>query len=150
VNDNQNELKKRFTKNLKHIALIAMPLITLQASLAFLYVPIVFGEQWVEAIPILTLLCLSALPRPLAESASALVLATGKISIDFNWNVIMTTLFVVSVYAASHYSLFTVASVVLTVYALTHPLYLAYAWKRIFNQRENLASSSTSKLKGEH
>lgn len=139
VKNDQNELKRRFTKNLKHIALIALPLITLQASLAFIYVPIVFGEQWVEAVPILTLLCLSALPRPLAESASALVLATGKISIDFNWNVMMTALFVASVYAASQFSLFIVASTVLVIYAITHPLYLAYAWKCIFNERERHA-----------
>lgn len=150
VRHNQKELKKRFTKNLKHIALIAIPLITLQASLAYIYVPIVFGGQWIEAVPILTLLCLSAIPRPLAECASALVLATGKISIDFNWNVIMTLLFVASVYAASQFSLFTVASVVLTIYALTHPLYLAYVWKRVFIARESHILFSVDKLKGEH
>ncbi len=150
VRNDRRELKKRFTKNLKHIALIATPLINLQAGLAFIYVPIVFGEQWIEAVPVLTLLCLSALPRPLAESASALVLATGRISIDFNWNVIMTALFVVSVYTASQFNLFTVASTVLIIYALTHPLYLAYVWKRIFNETENIALPSTSKPIGEN
>jgi len=145
VRNNKSELKQRFTKNLKHIALIATPLITLQASLAFLYVPIIFGEQWAEAVPILTLLCLSALPRPLAESASALVLATGKISIDFNWNTMMTALFVASVYIASQISLFAVAGTILFIYTITHPLYLAYAWKRIFNDPEHSVPTSTKR-----
>jgi len=132
VKDTTTALKQRFTHNLKQISLIAVPLISLQAGLAFIYVPIVFGEQWVDAIPLLTMLCLSALPRPLAESASALAVAAGRIDIDFKWNLIFTLLFVITVSFASTISLAAVAGTVLAIYLISHPIYLAVVWQTIF------------------
>ena len=134
VKGNIEALKLRFTRNLKQIALIAVPLISLQAGLAFIYVPIVFGEQWLSAIPILTLLCLSALPRPLAESASALALATGRIELDFKWNIVFTMIFVVAVGLAATFSLTAIASVIVIIYILSHPIYLAVVWRAVFLQ----------------
>lgn len=132
VKDNAAALKQRFTRNLKHIGLIAVPLISLQAGLAFIYVPIVFGEQWINAIPLLTMLCLSALPRPLAESASALALAAGRIDLDFKWNCVFTLLFVVTVGGASTISVEAVAAIVLAIYFVSHPIYLAVVWRAVF------------------
>ncbi len=140
VKDNAIELKARFVGNLKKIALIAVPLISLQAGLAFIYVPIVFGDQWLNAVPILTLLCLSALPRPLAESASALTLATDRIDLDFKWNMVFTVIFIVSVSIAVNISLTAVASTILIIYAVSHPLYLAYVWRKVFGDDALLVS----------
>jgi len=137
VKNNATELKARFIRNLKQIALIALPLISLQAGLAFIYVPIVFGAQWVNAIPILTLLCLSALPRPLAESASALTLATGRIDIDFKWNCLFTATFIVSVSIAANISLYAVAGTIFVIYVVSHPLYLAAVWHQVFGLSSN-------------
>ena len=137
VKDDAMALKARFTRNLKQIALIAIPLISMQAGLAFIYVPIVFGEQWVNAIPILTLLCLSALPRPLAESASALAQAAGRIDIDFKWNIIFTFIFVIAVGYAATISLVAVTVTILAIYLISHPMYLLVVWRAIFDKRRN-------------
>lgn len=146
VKDDAIELKKRFTRNLKQIAMIAVPLIGLQAGLAFIYVPIVFGPQWETAIPILTLLCLSALPRPLAESASALTLATGRINIDFIWNVVFTIVFIITVSVTANISLNALAVSILLIYAISHPIYLLWVWKSVFNATtaHRLTGNSTS------
>jgi len=132
VNNDQCALKLRFKKNLKQIVFIVLPLLIAQASLAFCYVPIAFGQQWVHAIPVLAILCLSAIPRPLAESASALLLATGRITMDFVWNVVFTILFVVTVWFAAQHSLLVVATSILIIYSLTHPVYLMLAWRKVF------------------
>ena len=137
VKNNLSELKQRFTHNLKRIALIAVPLISLQAGLAFLYVPIIFGEQWRAAVPVLTLLCLSALPRPLAESASALALATDRIKLDFKWNLIFTIIFTITIGIMAHISLTAIAISIFIIYIISHPIYLMMVWKRTFNT-ENL------------
>jgi len=148
VKDNVVVLKQRFTRNLKQIGLIAVPLISLQAGLAFIYVPIVFGEQWISAVPILTILCLSALVRPLAESASALTLATDQIQTDFKWNVIFTLLFIVTVGIAANVSLIAVAGSILLIYTITHPIYLLIVWRRTFpthaNEKINVTSKGTA------
>lgn len=137
VKDDLVELKARFLRNLKQIALITIPLISLQAGLAFWYVPWVFGEQWVAAIPVLTMLCLSALPRPLAEGASALALATGRIKIDFKWNVWFTVLFIISVALAATVSVTMVAFAILIIYLISHPLYLLYVFHVLFKNKKN-------------
>ncbi|MGF1673866.1 MAG: lipopolysaccharide biosynthesis protein, partial [Rivularia sp. (in: cyanobacteria)] len=79
--------------SLRTITLIIVPFVLFQASLAPIYVPVVFGKQWIPAIPILILICLSAIPRPFADAASQLLVAVGKPHLDLRWNVIFTSLF---------------------------------------------------------
>ncbi|NJN09067.1 MAG: lipopolysaccharide biosynthesis protein [Richelia sp. RM2_1_2] len=87
------EFQHRYFHSLRTIALIIVPFVLFQASLAPIYVPIVFGQQWISAIPILILICLSAIPRPFADAASQLLVAVGKPHLDLRWNVIFTSLF---------------------------------------------------------
>ena len=56
------ELQARFVKSLKLLCLIVTPTIIVQAFLVPFYVPLVFGPSWVGSVPIVVLICLSALP----------------------------------------------------------------------------------------
>lgn len=76
------EFKNRYFGSLKTISLIIIPWVFLQSSLAHLYVPVIFGQKWVVAIPILILICLSAIPRPFADAASQMLVAIGKPNLD--------------------------------------------------------------------
>jgi PST family polysaccharide transporter len=80
------QLQTRFFSGFKTIALVVVPLVLLQSSLAPFYVPIVFGQKWLAAIPILVLICLSALPRPFAIAASLLLQAVDKTHINLYWD----------------------------------------------------------------
>ncbi|AFY56612.1 membrane protein involved in the export of O-antigen and teichoic acid [Rivularia sp. PCC 7116] len=88
-----SEFKHRYLHSIRTIAMIIVPFVLLQSSLAPIYVPIVFGEKWIPAIPILIIVCLSAIPRPFANAASQLLIAIGKPHLDLWWNVIFTSLF---------------------------------------------------------
>ncbi|MEM7712127.1 MAG: lipopolysaccharide biosynthesis protein [Cyanobacteria bacterium P01_A01_bin.68] len=88
-----SEFKHRYLHSIRTIALIIVPFVLLQSSLSPIYVPIVFGKQWIPAIPILIIICLSAIPRPFANAASQLLIAIGKPHLDLQWNVIFTSLF---------------------------------------------------------
>jgi O-antigen/teichoic acid export membrane protein len=94
VRDNLGEMRQRYFKSLKTIALIIVPMVVLQSSLAQFYVPIVFSSKWLPAIPMLVMICLSAIPRPFAEAASMLLQSVGKGRLDLYWNAIFTTLFI--------------------------------------------------------
>ena len=85
--DNLSQFRSRYFSSLKTIALVIVPMVLLQSSLAPIYLPIVFGDKWINAIPVLMLICLSAIPRPFADSASQLLLAVDKPEIDLIWNV---------------------------------------------------------------
>lgn len=144
VKHDLSKLKSRFNRNLKQIAFIAVPLISLQAGLAFIYVPIVFGEQWSVAILTLTLLCLSALPRPLAESASALTLATGRIDTDFKWNVLFTIVFLITVSITANIGINATAVGILLIYVISHPLYLLWVYKHTFDNKSMNTNQATN------
>lgn len=123
-------LRARFARNLTQIACLVVPLLLLQAGLAFWYVPLVFGTQWTHAVPVIAILCLSAIPRAFGESASALMLAAGRINHDFVWNTLLTLLFVLVVAFAAMVDLMAVAIGILVLYLVTNPAYLVYSWRR--------------------
>ena len=131
---NKEALKLRFMSNLKRVSFIISPLILLQTALAPWYVPIVFGPQWNDAIPVLMLLCFSAVLRPLAESGSALALARDHIHLDFRWNILFTVTFVVVVVFAAQDSLITVAACIAALYTVTQPLYCRFVYLRVFKK----------------
>ncbi|MBW4452189.1 MAG: lipopolysaccharide biosynthesis protein [Nostoc indistinguendum CM1-VF10] len=117
------QLKNRYFSSLKTIVLIVLPLVFLQSSLAPFYVPIVFGQKWVPAIPVLILICLSALPRPFAEAASMLLNSVDKSHINLYWNLIFTVIFTISLLVAVKWGIIGVAVAVLITHVLALPIF---------------------------
>lgn len=143
LKSNTQKLKARFLYNLKRVSTFVSPLILLQTLLAPWYVPIVFGNQWNDAIPVLMLLCFSAVLRPMSECASALALVREHIQLDFRWNIIFTLIFVVVAVIGAQFSLVAVAFGIAALYTITQPLYCRFVYQRVFKQpAENLVMRS--------
>ena len=121
------KFKQRYFGSLKKIAFVIIPLVFLQVSLAPLYVPIVFGQKWVVAIPVLILICLSALPRPFADAASQLLVASDKPHLVLRWDVLFTTLFIGALTIGVQWQAVGVASAVLIVHLISMPLFTLWA-----------------------
>lgn len=123
------KFKQRYFSTLKKIAFVIIPLVFLQVSLAPFYVPIVFGQKWVVAIPVLSLVCLSALPRPFADAASQLLVASGKPHLVLRWDVLFTILFTGALVIAVRWQgqAVGVASAVLIVHLISLPLFTLWA-----------------------
>jgi O-antigen/teichoic acid export membrane protein len=128
------ELHQSYYNALKVISLIIFPLVILQSSLAPLYVPIIFGRQWIVAIPILILICLSAIPRPFADAASQLLVAVGKPNLDLYWNLIFTIMFAISLLIGVHWDAIGVAAAVLSVHIIFLPMFTIWTTRYIFRQ----------------
>lgn len=135
VQSDKVQMKKRFFRGLKTIALIVVPLVILQSSLAPLYVPIIFGKKWVEGIPILIVICLSAIPIALSRATSQLLQATNKTHLDFYWNLIFTGIFAVSLLVAVKYGIFAVACAVLVSQVIAMPIFTIWVMKKVFTQQ---------------
>ena len=129
--DNE-QMKKQFFRSLKTIALIVIPLVILQTSLAPIYVPIVFGQKWVEGIPILIIICLSAIPIALSRATSQLLQAVDKTHLDFYWNLIFTGLFAASLFIAIPRGIFAVACAVLISQLIAIPIFTIWVLRYIF------------------
>jgi PST family polysaccharide transporter len=113
VRDNLSQMRQRYFSSLKTMALIVIPLVLLQSSLAPFYVPIIFGRQWNSAIPILIVICLSAIPLFLAGASYQLLNAVGKVRVTLLWNCLYTVLFAIALLGAVHWGVFEVALAVL-------------------------------------
>ena len=132
--ENLELFKQRYYSSMKIIALVIVPLVLLQSTLAPFYVPIIFGSEWISAIPVLILICLSAIPRPFADSASQLLIAVDKPQIDLYWNVIFTTLFALSLLIGVYWQSIGVAATVLVVHAVCLPLFTIWATRYVFKR----------------
>jgi teichuronic acid exporter len=126
------QFRLRYQNSLKTIALVIVPLVLLQSFLAPVYVPIIFGQRWIAAVPILILICLSAIPRPFADSASQLLLAVDKPEIDLIWNLIFTGLFTIGLLIGVHWQSVGVATAVLLTHCLFLPLFATWATRYVF------------------
>ncbi|MBC8123121.1 MAG: lipopolysaccharide biosynthesis protein [Gemmatimonadaceae bacterium] len=134
VNTDPEQLKVRFFSGLKTIALVAVPLVLLQSSLAPIYVPIIFGEKWVAAgaVPVLILVCLSALPRPFADAASQLLHAVNRTHLDLQWNLFFTLVLVAAIAVSTPWGIGGVALAVLVCHVLALPPFAVWTTRMLF------------------
>ncbi|BAU13331.1 plobable polysaccharide biosynthesis protein [Leptolyngbya sp. NIES-3755] len=129
-----DRLREKYFKGLKVIAAIALPIIVLQSSLAPFYVPIVFGQRWIEAIPVMILICLSAIPRPFALAAEQLLLSVDKGWISLRWNLIFTTIFAAALLISVQWNILTVAACVLVVHLVALPVFVVWTTRYVFGR----------------
>ena len=66
------------------------PLLALQSGLAEWYVPLVFGEQWRDAAPLVAILALGGIPMIFAACASAWWRANEAPGVEAKWNSVVT------------------------------------------------------------
>lgn len=87
-----DELVGRFDKALRKSVAVIAGLIALQAIATFLYVPLVFGARWAFATPLVALLCLSAVAKPLGDASVQLLRAAGRTADEAKAAAVFTTL----------------------------------------------------------
>ena len=130
VRRERNQLRGRFLRSLKTIGMTIAPLVVVQSCLAPFYVPIVFGDKWIDAIPILIIICLSAVPMALAQATSKLLQAMDEIGLDIAWNTAFTTIFIGALVIAVPYGILPLAITVLVVRWLCIPLFTLFILRR--------------------
>jgi PST family polysaccharide transporter len=91
------QFKQRYFSSIKKTSVILLPIILLQAFLAPIYVPLVFGQTWTPAIPVLILICLSVIPRIYSWASTLLLNAIGKTRISLYISIASTVIFVLSI-----------------------------------------------------
>ncbi len=115
VSADPTRLAARYRASLRTMGGLVVPLILTQAVLAPFYVPIVFGDKWLPAVPVLMLICLSALPRPFAATCSQLLKAVGRPGIELRWQAGLTVTLVAGLLLGSQFGIAGVATAVLLV-----------------------------------
>jgi teichuronic acid exporter len=137
VRSNWLKFQQRYFSSLKTITLIIVPIVLLQSSLAPIYVPIIFGNKWVVAIPVLVLICLSAIPRPYADAASQVLLAIDKPSLDLLGNFLFTIVFAIGLLVGVHWHVIGVAASVLVTHFVFQTLFTLWTTQYVFKRFES-------------
>lgn len=107
-----------FLDSLKSMAMILVPLVFLQSSLAPIYVPIVFGEQWASAVPILVIICISAIPQMFYTACYQFLLVLSESRLALMWNIVFTIVFAASLILIVKLGIFAVAITVAACHAV--------------------------------
>lgn len=144
--NNLDEFKHKYFHSLKTIGLVIVPLVILQSSLAPFYVPIIFGEKWTMAVPILVLICLSAIPRPFGTAAALLLQSLDKAWINLRWSVLFTAIFLASLLIGMNWGIYGVAVSVLISHAIAMPLFTVWATKFVFAKDSVVFNQSKRKI----
>lgn len=131
-------LKQRYFKSLKTITLTVVPIVILQSALSPIYVPIVFGEKWVSAIPILILICLSVIPMTFKHASSLLLNAIDKTHLSLYFDLIYTVVFAIAILITVQQSIFAVAVAVLTINLIFSLAFGVYATRTAFHNINNV------------
>lgn len=131
VRNAPTKFQECYFSSLKTITWLIVPLVALQASLAPIYVPIIFGHKWLPAIPLLILICLSAIPRPFTNAASKALWALDKTEWDLRWNLIFTGLFAFALLVGVNWNILGVAASVLIIHAIAMPIYSIWVTRYI-------------------
>jgi PST family polysaccharide transporter len=106
--------------------------------LAPFYVPIIFSQKWIAAIPILIIICLSAIPRPFAAASAMLLQSVDKGWINLCWSMIFTVIFVISLVIGMQWGSIGVATAVLITHAGAMPIFSIWATNYVFAKKESI------------
>ena len=133
VREKIHKVKQRYFSSLRKIILVVVPIDMLQSLAAPFYVPIIFGSQWSNAIPILQLVCLSAIPLAISFSATQLLNVLDNTRLNLMWNCFYTIYFAVAILIAAKIGLTALAIAVLVSQASTL-VFSGWAVRHVFKK----------------
>jgi PST family polysaccharide transporter len=95
-------------------------------------VPIIFGQKWIAAIPILIIICLSVIPYTFKWAFSLPLQATDKTHIILRLDIAYTIIFAASLLVVARWGVLWVATTVLVVDLLLSLIFVFLATKYSF------------------
>lgn len=130
IQDNMPKLRQGFCMSLDVVISVIFPLGSAIFVLAPLFVPIVFGEQWIAAIPAMQILGISAAFQCILSLGRSLFLGLGQPRLSFLMSVIPTAVMFGSFIPLHHlFGLTGIAVSVLIGNICALPLFLFYSIK---------------------
>jgi O-antigen/teichoic acid export membrane protein len=134
--ESTQKLKQDYYSSLKTLALIVIPVVVLQSALSPWYVPIIFGEKWISAIPILILICLSVIPYTFKQSSTWLLNAMDRTQVTLYFDLIFTVVFGIVILGLVNQGIFAVALAVLASHVIVSLGFSLWTIKTVFSQQK--------------
>lgn len=120
------KLKKAYLKVINVLSNLNAPLHVGMIILSYPLITIVFGKEWIDAVPVFQWLVLGALCSSIGNPVGALQLATGRADWGFYWNLGRFILIPFIIWIGAQYSIVGVA-VSLAVFRVITTVYFAWS-----------------------
>ncbi|SNR74773.1 polysaccharide transporter, PST family/lipopolysaccharide exporter [Lutibacter agarilyticus] len=127
ISEDTKKLREVYLKTVSYLTLVNTPIYLLIALFAQPIVVLMFGEVWVEAIPIVQILAIGFLLKSIGNPAGSLLLSKGKANIAFYWNLITFLLYPTFILYGSKYGINGIAF----SFVFLHLLFIYPNWKFI-------------------
>lgn len=111
-------LKKIYLKTTNYLSSINFPIYAIMIIVAPEIVLLLFGAKWMEAVPIVQVLCIYGALRSTGNPVGSLILARGRANLGFYWNLALLFYIPVGIAIVSHLGLLAI-SWMLVVMSLT-------------------------------
>lgn len=101
----QNEperLQKGFLLVLRMLSTVNAPLLLGLSAVAPVLIPVVFGTQWLPAVPLVQVLAFVTLMRSIGNPVGSLLLAKGRADLGFKWNCLLLVTQLPGVYLGAY------------------------------------------------
>ena len=105
VQDDEIKLRSIYLKTINYLCSINAPIYIAIAVLAEPVVLLLFGDKWLDAVPILQILSVYYILRSTGNPIGALQLAKGRADLGFYWNTLMFLFFPATIYFGSFFGL---------------------------------------------
>jgi O-antigen/teichoic acid export membrane protein len=106
-----------FLKIVNNLAYVNIPIYIMISFFAQPLVLILFGEKWLDAVPIIQILSFTYLLRALNNPSGSLLLSQGKANVAFYWNLSVFALYPISILIGFNWGIIgvTIATLVLQI-----------------------------------
>jgi O-antigen/teichoic acid export membrane protein len=89
MNDDEDRLRRVYLRTVGVIALVTFPVMTGLALVAAEFVPVVLGQQWVAAVPIIRVFCLLGACESITTTVGWIYQSTGRTDMLLRWALIV-------------------------------------------------------------
>jgi O-antigen/teichoic acid export membrane protein len=134
VRKDSQALRKNYYRSVKTICFTIVPLVVLQSSLAPIYVPLIFGEKWRSAVPIVMMICSSVIPFAFSCASLLLLNAIDKTHLTLRLDLIYTIFFALFLLVAVHWSIYWVAACVSLANWIVLPITSIWITRYVFKK----------------
>jgi O-antigen/teichoic acid export membrane protein len=134
VREDLVKLRKQYYSSLKSMSATIIPLVIVQCLLAPFYVPIIFGEKWNSAVPILIMICLSVIPKTFFWSTNMLLNSIDKTKTSLYLGMIFTVIFTLAILIAVNWGIYWVAGAVLLSHLVFLPAFSIWGGQQVFSK----------------
>ena len=105
INEDKKYLRHIYLRVIKYLAYINIPLYALMIILAEPLIISLFGNQWIQSIPIFKILSINLIITTISNPQGILLLSQGKARKAFLWNLFVFVLYPLAIYLGSSWGI---------------------------------------------